>query len=154
MGKISDKIINDRLMWTLESRNLLIPEQSGFRKRRSAIDNLMELESEIHKAFANKQYVLAIFLDISKAYDTVWLHKIIKTLESWSIRGNMLKCVCNFLKNRVFTVRANGTYSPLKTQINGIPQGCSLSVTLFLIAINDIIQNFNSNIKAEHNFIV
>lgn len=148
MCKVLEKIINNRLMWHMESRKLIIPEQSGFRKHRSTVDNLVDIESEIHEALAIKQYCTAVFFDIRKAYDTVWRYSIIKTLSDWFIRGNILKFIANFLKHRQFQVRVDGTYSQPRTQENGIPQGSNLSTTLFLIAINSILEKCRDPIKA------
>ncbi|XP_074028321.1 uncharacterized protein [Leptinotarsa decemlineata] len=112
------------------------------------LDNLVDLESDVHEASANSQECIAIFFDISKAYDTVWRHSIIKKLHEWSIVGNSLKFITNFLNNRNFKVRVNGTLSSKRTQDNGVPQGTSLSVTLFLVAINSIIDDCAASLKA------
>lgn len=140
MCKLLEKITNRRLMWFLEHKRLIASEQSGFRKYRSTVDNLIDMESYIHEAFINKQKCIGIFLDINKAYDTAWKYHIIKKLHSWGLDGNILAFINNFLKNRSFKVRANGVLSEKRYQENGIPQGSSLSVTLFLVAINDITE--------------
>lgn len=148
MCKVLEKIINNRLMWYLESSKIIIPEQSGFRKHRSTVDNLVDLESEIHEAFAIKQHCIAVFFDIHRAYDTVWRYSIVKTLSDWSIRGNILKFIANFLHYRQFRVRVDGAYSQPRTQENGIPQGSNLSTTLFLVAINSITEKCKNPVKA------
>lgn len=148
MCKVLEKIINNRLVWTLEQQNLLAPEQSGFRKCRSTVDNLIDLESEIHESLANKQECIAIFFDISRAYDTAWRYNILNTLSRWNIRGNSLRFIRNFLKERRFQVRVDNMLSSSKVQENGTPQGSTLSVTLFLVAINDILQNSEATVRA------
>lgn len=55
---------------------LISPEQSGSIKQLSTLDNLISIESEIHEAFACRQEYIAIFVDICKAYDTVWRNDI------------------------------------------------------------------------------
>lgn len=147
MCKILEKILNRRLQFFLESNRLLIPQQSGFRRNRSAIDNIINLELTVHKAFATKRKVLAVFFDISRAYDSAWRYNILKKLRAWEIDGNFLAFVSNFLSNRTFRVRANNTLSEEKVQQNGTPQGSSLSVTLFLTAINDISKEIEAPIK-------
>lgn len=63
-------MVNFRLMWYLESHNLLSPSQFGFRRARSTADPLAHFETYITFAFARHESVLAIFFDLEKAYDT------------------------------------------------------------------------------------
>lgn len=146
--KVLEKIINQRLKWYLEKHNLLTACQSAFRKHRSTHDNIIQLESEIHEAFANKQKLLAVFIDIEKAFDITWRHRIIKTIQDWNITGNITAFIQNFLSDRSYKVRVNGVLSNKKVLQNGIPQGSVLSTTLFLVAINDIITNFTNPVQA------
>ncbi|KAJ3666828.1 hypothetical protein Zmor_002258 [Zophobas morio] len=147
MCKLMEKMINRRLVWYLEKEHLLNIHQSGFRKLRSTADNIINLESEIREAFANRHKVLAVFFDIEKAYDMTWRHKILDQLLRWELTGNIYFFVFNFLHNRTFSVRVNNTLSRKKNLQNGIPQGSVLSVTLFLIAINDILKDVNHPVK-------
>ncbi|KAL1448403.1 hypothetical protein WDU94_005494 [Cyamophila willieti] len=78
---------NKRLFWTLENKQLLNSLQSGGRNKRCTIDNLVFLENEVTKGFANKEHTIAIFLDIVKAFEMTWRYKIIKTLQSYGIGG-------------------------------------------------------------------
>ena len=73
-------MINDRLVWYLETNKLLTDILCGFRKQRSTIDHLVRLESFIRDAFINKQHAVSIFFDLEKAYDTTWKHGILKDL--------------------------------------------------------------------------
>ena len=147
MCKTLEKIINKRLSWYLERKNMITPEQSGFRKQRSTHDNIIELESEVHEAFINDQKCIAIFFDIKRAYDTAWRHRIVQQLSLWGINGNMIGFIKNFLLNRSFQVRVNNTTSENIVQENGIPQGSVLSVTLFLAAINNITKFISAPVK-------
>ena len=71
-------MINKRLIWYLESNNLLSWYQPGFRAGRSANDNLVKLETFIRDAFVKKEHVVAVFFDLEKAYDTTWRYGIMK----------------------------------------------------------------------------
>ncbi|WP_293703668.1 reverse transcriptase family protein, partial [Thiolapillus sp.] len=75
--KTMERMVNNRLMWVLESKGLLALEQCGFRKNRSTADHLVRFDSYIRNAFAKKEHVLAIFFDLEKAYDTTWKHGIL-----------------------------------------------------------------------------
>jgi len=76
-------------------------------------------------------------LDISKAYDSTWRHNILIKLNQILSKGNI---ITDFLKDRTFQVKANNQMSDDFSQENGLPQGSALSVTLFLLSINDITQ--------------
>ncbi|XP_076385704.1 uncharacterized protein LOC143264092 [Megachile rotundata] len=142
--KLLEKILCKRLRWYLEVNNLLEGNQNGFRQHRSTIDSLTMLDTNICEAFLKKRRLVAICLDIEKAYDMVWRHRIIQQLQKWNIKGIMLH---NFLKNRSMYVSVNGNLFK-KTEIrNRVPQGSVLSVILFLIAINDITEVFFKPIK-------
>nr|CAH7755095.1 unnamed protein product [Callosobruchus chinensis] len=69
--KLVEKIINQPLLWSLETKNLLVMEQEGFRPQRSTADNILELESQINEAFSNRSHCMVIYFDISNAFDIV-----------------------------------------------------------------------------------
>lgn len=145
--KLMEKIINKRLMWHLESENILISEQSGFRKNRSTIDHLITLKNEIDTAYRNKQHLVAIAFDIEKAFETTWRYNIVKTAKEIGLEGNILNFINNFLQDRKFRVKTNGKLSETKNQENGIPQGSIISPTLFLIVMNKIKQSILGQVK-------
>ncbi|XP_025416330.1 uncharacterized protein LOC112687685 [Sipha flava] len=117
------------------------------------MDNLIIIKTEIENAFKHKQILGMISLDITKAYDSVWRHRILTILSKILTSGNMFKYISNFLKERQFQVKVSNTLSNTFYQENGIPQGSSLAVTLFLLAINDIVETIQvpviSNLYAD-----
>ncbi|KAI5715377.1 hypothetical protein M8J77_015106 [Diaphorina citri] len=147
LGKLMEKMVNKRLFWTLENKKLLNPFQSGGRLKRSTIDNLVVLENEVAKGFSKKEHTLAAFLDIQKAFDVTWRHKIIVTLQQFGINGYMLKYLHNFLHQREIAVKCNGELSAKFSLQNGIPQGSSLSPLLFIIFMNDIFDVIKPPLK-------
>ncbi|XP_025419689.1 uncharacterized protein LOC112690014 [Sipha flava] len=138
LSKLLERIINNRLSWYLEKKNLLDEKQFGFRKQRSTYDCLTNIETEIRDTFATKQSMILICLDICKAYDTVWRYKVLTTLYNWGIHGNIHAYLQHFLSDRSFIVKVNNTFSEKFTLVNGVVQGSPISVTLFLIAINEV----------------
>ena len=70
--KLFERLIVTRLKWYFETKQLLNPLQSGFRRKWSTTDHLVRMQDCIHKALHNKKPALAIFLDFSKAFDMVW----------------------------------------------------------------------------------
>lgn len=136
--KIFERIVNKRLLWFLEQNNKLSPTQCGFRPGRSTLHQLIHLNSKINEAYHNKYHFLAIFFDVCKAFDTISRLKILSTLKSWNIKGNMLYFIYNFLSDREFVVRIANLFSDVHFLLNGVPQGAVLSPTLFIVGINGI----------------
>ena len=132
-----------------EKNKILSIEQSGFRRAKSTIDNVYIIKSEIVKAFEKNQILGMIGLDITKAYDFVWRHRILQILSKILINGNIYNYIRNFLTNRKFQVKVSNFLSNNFTQENGIPQGLSLAVTIFLLSINDIVKIIETPVTAK-----
>ncbi|KAL9706254.1 hypothetical protein quinque_009772 [Culex quinquefasciatus] len=130
-------MVNNRLVHIIETRRLLHPHQFAFRKGKTTVDHLAELEKVVRAAWNKKEYVQGIFLDVTKAYDTTWRRLVLNQLRDWNIEGLMLKFLDRMLENRSFRVFVNGQLSQSKIMETG--QGSVLSVTLFLVAINTLV---------------
>ena len=132
-------MINKRLVWYLESNNLITKFQSGFRAERSTNDNLVRLESFIRDAFIKREHVVAVFFDLEKAYDTTWGYGILEDLHNFGMKGRLPNSIKSFLEDRTIQVRVGSTLSDLYGQEQGVPQGAILSTMLFNVKLNDII---------------
>ena len=137
--KTLERMINNRLLWYLESNNLISPVQSGFRSERSTNDNLIRLETFIRDAFIKKERVVAVFFDLEKAYDTTWKYGILRDLHELELKGRLPVFIKSFLADRRMQVRVGSTLPDQFEQAQGIPQGSILSTTLFNIKINNIV---------------
>ena len=101
----------------------------------------------IRNAFSKNEHVVSISFDLEKAYDTTWKYGILKDLFDVGLKGNLPNFISNFLSDRHFNVRVNSTFSDEYDQEMGVPQGSILSVTLFSIKINSLVQVLNDNIE-------
>lgn len=146
LSKILEKMVSIRLMWYLEVNDLLSENQVGCRRKRSAVDGLIRLENDIRETFANQEHAVAVMFDLEKAYDMTWRYAILKQLHQWGLRGNLPNLLGSFLSQRFFKVRVANEESSIRLLENGIPQGSVLSVTLFAVAINNILENIPANI--------
>ena len=144
--KTMERMVNDRLVWYLESNYLITDYQCGFRHRRCTQDHLIRLEAYIRDAFVKREHVVAVFFDLEKAYDTTWKYGILKDLHDFGMRGRLPSFISCFLKDRHFQVRVGSTLSSLHDQEMGVPQVSILSVTCFSIKINSIVKSIKSNI--------
>jgi len=95
-------MVNTRLIWFLEKNKIIHKEQSGFRQSRSTINNLHIIKSEIDLAFEKKQTLGMVSLDISKAYDSVWKHRVFILLSKILACGNINNYIKDFLTDRHF----------------------------------------------------
>ena len=138
--KTMERMINDRLVWFLESNHLLTKYQAGFRKNNCTNDHLVRLESFIRDAFIKKEHAVAVFFDLEKAYDTTWKYGIMNDLHNLGLRGRLPVFISNFLSDRSFNVRVGSTLSDTFEQEQGVPLGSILSPTLFSIKINNIVR--------------
>ena len=134
-----ERMVNDRLVYYLETKGLINVYQSGFRRGRSSMDPIVCLEHDIRKAQVNKETVLAVSFE--KAYDMVWKQGFLIKLKQLGIRGRVFYWVKDFLSERKIAVRINGILSTQYEVENGIPQGSIISPLLFSIVINDIFKD-------------
>ena len=145
--KLMERMVSNRLSWTLERIDALNPHQYGFRKKRSTINPLIKLEHDIRSAFTRKHMVLAVFFDLEKAYDTTWKRGILDQMKNIGLRGNLPTFISNLLSNRTFQVQIGNSISTTRHQIEGIPQGSVLACLLFSLAINDLKDVIPEDIK-------
>ena len=139
--KLMEKLVNNRLMWYLESNKKLSKLQSGYRKNRSTLDQLIRLETIIRNAFLKGEHVTVVFFDIEKAFDTTWKAGILRDLHNMGLRGNLPDFINNFLQNRQFQIKIGSTLSNWHLQEEGVSQGSIISPILFEIKINSNYKN-------------
>ena len=109
--------------------------QCGGRKYRSTVDHLVRFDTYIRRAHAQGKHIAAIYFDLERAYDLAWRDGIMQNLQRAGFRGRIAKYIKNFLSGRKYKVRVGAEYSMMKDQQTGVPQGSTLSVTLFALKI-------------------
>ena len=140
-------MINTRLMWHLETNNLIAKEQAGFRQSRSTEDQAASFAQKVEDGFQEKQDTLAVWIDMEKACDKVWKDSLRLKLRKNGISGCMYRWLSQCLENSKARVQLNGCCCRKKTLREGVPQGGVLSPTLFLIYSNDIMKDMHPRIQ-------
>lgn len=148
VGKILERIANNRLVQYLESQNLISPVQYGFRPLRGTTEALVRLQNHIIKNKTEGKHTICVFFDMQKAYDTTWRHGILQFIHQSGIRGNLALYIREFLRHRSFRVKVGASLSPLHAQNQGVPQGSVISCTLFLMAINGITSSLPPDVQS------
>ena len=145
--KVFSKILTKRLSNFVENNNLLHGEQSGFRPGHETFSNIHSLLRIIEHAKSKNRELHFLYIDITKAYDSVEHWAIEQALEAHNIHPTFIKLVKNILiNNSACMITGHGPTDnfPIKS---GVKQGDPLSPLLFIIFLNALIKNVKSNFK-------
>ena len=137
-------MVNSRLVWYLEYNSIITAYESGFRKNRSTIDQIIRLESAVREAFIKREHLVSVYFELEKAYDTTWRYGVVKDLHEAGLRGKIPICIAKLLINRNFQFGL--VVSEIYDQEDGVPHGSILAVTLFSITINSIMKCLGNDI--------
>lgn len=138
--KVFEKILLSRIEREVE----LSVQQGGFRRGLSTIDQALILDDHLRRANGN---MVAVTLDIRKAYDSVDRRLLYGKLGKCSLSNKYKRTLIDLLENNNLRITQNGIKSDIFPLLRGLPQGSLLSPLLFNLFINDIVDSFEGNDK-------
>ena len=137
-SKILEKLVYKRLIKFLLNCNSIYLKQYGFLRGRSTEHAMIDLVQQIVSAIERKCFSLGLFLDLTKAFDTISHQILLKKMHCYGIRGVPNDWFKSYLSDRQQYVQLQNSCSSSKSINFGVPQGSVLGPLLFLIYINDM----------------
>ena len=146
LSKILEKVIHARILEFCDENDLLPNSQFGFRSKHSTVHALIRLFEEAIMGFNDRKVTIAAFLDIEKAFDTMWIEGLIYKLIKMRFPHYLIKIVSSYLKDRNFRVKLGNQLSDSISVNDGVPQGSVLGPLLFIIFMIDLPTHLNTTL--------
>jgi hypothetical protein len=144
ISKKLEKIIHKRLYSFLDKNEVFYPNQFGFRPHHTTTDAVTVFCNDTLRSFDNHETTIGVFLDLSKAFDTIDHKILIDKLFYYGIRGVALEWFRSYLLNRNQYVQYNNVTSQTQSISCGVPQGSVLGPLLFILYTNDLEKSIKS----------
>ena len=140
-GKLAERLIHSHISKFVEEHGLITNKQGGFQKGKSTVSTVAELTDEVLTGLNNREFTLASFIDLKKAFDTINHNILLQKLPYFGLNNIIINWIRNYLTNRRHKCTMNGSTSDDLVIVCGVPQGSILGLLLLLLYVNDVITN-------------
>jgi hypothetical protein len=137
-SKIFEKCIKEQFVMYLKINHLISNNQFGFRDDKNTSNALYTLNSYLRQGLNNNKYILLLFIDLAKAFDSIDRLLLFDKLKSIGVTGIALQWFKSYLSDRSQVVSVNGIESDLLNIDYGVVQGSTLGPLLFLVYIDEL----------------
>lgn len=138
LSKVFEHIILGRLREELYVKDIIPPQQFGFREDHCCDFQLLRITEAARNALEMRDSTGAVFLDVATAFDAVWHSGLLLKMAKFEINPAVIKIVASYLEGRQFRVKYGGERSTWKPIAAGVPQGSLLAPDLFNVFTADI----------------
>ena len=143
LAKVLETLVNSQLKCFLSSHSILSPHQSGFRPNHSTITAITLVTNDIVSALDMRKHCAVLFVDLSKAFDTVDHQLLLKRLSDIGLDTDACAWFHGYLSARRQCVKSPHGNSEFLSITKGVPQGLVLGSVLFTLYINELVSSFN-----------
>ena len=146
VGKLFNKILNNRLVQYLQKHNTLCKEQIGFTKGNRTSDHMFILKNLVDRhTHKGASPLFTCFVDFKRAFDTVWHDGLFYKLRQIGVSDKFYHTIKSMYVSTKLSVKIGDSSTNTFSSATGVRQGDNLSPTLFNIFINDIPAYFDSS---------
>ena len=138
IAKIIEAIIAERLQWHVHSKGLINDRQFGFVPNRSTTDAIINVRDYIRSGRASSRKMIAVFVDVQSAFDSIRWHHIMSALKKMDVPKNIYSVVNSYLSHRYVKAQV-GNVEVVRRQTQGVPQGSSIGPILWTIVYDWVV---------------